>query len=142
MQPVQNALRPTLAANGDDSAIAISPAQHEKIVQAAEGFEAMFIKEMLTQMRKATQTLAGPDSIFSNSINTDMLDMADSAIAAQMAKSRSFGVSDVLLRQLLPQNSTPEFKEAAPPVASVTGEPVNPGQMAAFAMPVHRPFRQ
>jgi flagellar protein FlgJ len=150
MNSVQNELRPTLSPVTDDGAAVIAAAgepprdqaTRQKIVQAAEGFEAMFIKEMLTQMRKATQTLAGPDSIFSNRINTDMLDMADSAIANQLAKGRSFGISEVLLRQLMPENSSGVLKEEAETVALVPEKQASQGQLAAFAQPLNRPFRQ
>lgn len=142
MLPIQNELRPTLAANGEEPAQAISAAEHDKIVQAAEGFEAMFIREMLSQMRKANETLAGPDGMFANSINADMLDMADSAIASQLAKGRSFGIGNVLLRQLLPENPPDAFKEGAAAVASQGIAPASAGPSAAFAPPVHRPFRQ
>lgn len=125
-----------------DSPTAIAPAQRQQIERAAEGFEALFIKEMLAQMRKATRSMAGEDSIFADSINSDMLDFADMAIAEQLARERRFGISEVLIAQLLPQNAAPSLKESP---AAVAYSPVQAGagsELAAFAMPVNLPFRQ
>lgn len=130
-----------LAASADGTP-AIAPAQRQQVERAAEGFEALFIKEMLAQMRKATRSMAGPDSIFADSINSDMLDFADMAIAEQLARERRFGISEVLIAQLLPQNAAPPLKETP---AAVAYSPVQAGagsELAAFAMPVNLPFRQ
>ena len=130
-----------LAASADDTP-AIAPAQRQQVERAAEGFEALFIKEMLAQMRKATRTMAGEDSIFADSINSDMLDFADMAIAEQLARERRFGISEVLIAQLLPQNAAPALKESPPAVAYSPVQAGSGGELAAFAMPVNLPFRQ
>ena len=131
----------TLAATAD-SEPAIAPAQRQQIERAAEGFEALFIKEMLAQMRKATRSMAGEDSIFADSINSDMLDFADMAIAEQLARERRFGISEVLIAQLLPQNAAPALKESPAAVAYSPVQAGRGGELAAFAMPVNLPFRQ
>ncbi|MNT05983.1 hypothetical protein D3C72_1406310 [compost metagenome] len=71
-----------------------------------------------------------------------MLDFADMAIAEQLARERRFGISEVLIAQLLPQNAAPPLKESP---AAVAYSPVQAGagsELAAFAMPVNLPFRQ
>lgn len=73
-----------------------------KATEAAVKFESFFIGQMLQQMRSSTREMAGDDSIYKDSINQDMLDMADKLVADQMAGQRAFGVADAILRQLLP----------------------------------------
>jgi flagellar protein FlgJ len=73
-----------------------------KATKAALQFEGFFIAHMLHQMRAGTRELAGEDSVFKDRVNSDMLDMADTMVADQMAGQRAFGIADAILRQLLP----------------------------------------
>ena len=77
-------------------------AYRKKAAEAAVKFESFFIGHMLKQMRNSTKELAADDSIYKDSINSDMLDMADGMVADQMANQRAFGIADAILRQLLP----------------------------------------
>lgn len=88
-----------------------------KLEEAAEGFEAFFVTEMLRQMHRATQALAGEDSVFSNRINQDMLDMANGFFADTLAGQRAFGVADAIIAQLRPASAS------VPMVANGTTEP-------------------
>ena len=63
-------------------------------------------------------------------------------IETTLARERRFGISEVLIAQLLPQNAAPPLKESP---AAVAYSPVQAGagsELAAFAMPVNLPFRQ
>ena len=71
-----------------------------KATEAAVKFESFFIGDMLHRMRTSTEALK--DEERKDSINRDMLDMADNLVADQMAGQRAFGVADAILRQLLP----------------------------------------
>ena len=73
-----------------------------KATEAAVKFESFFIAQSLHKMREATKAMADDDSIYKDSINSDMLDMADNLVADQLASRRAFGVADAILRQLLP----------------------------------------
>ena len=73
-----------------------------KATEAAVKFESFFIAQSLHKMREATKAMADDDSIYKDSINSDMLDMADNLVADQLAGRRAFGVADAILRQLLP----------------------------------------
>ena len=73
-----------------------------KATEAAIRFESFFIGQMLHQMRAATREMAGPDSVFQDKVNGDMLDLADNLVADKMAGQRAFGIADAILRQLLP----------------------------------------
>lgn len=88
-------------------------AYRKKASEAAVKFESFFIGHMLKQMRSSTKELAGDDSIYKDSVNSDMLDMADNLVADQMAHQRAFGVADAILRQLLPAPAAPPARPMA-----------------------------
>lgn len=69
---------------------------------AAIKFEAFFIKQLLTQMRSSARALADEDSAENKHANQDMLDIADGMVADALAKRRSFGIADMMLKQVLP----------------------------------------
>jgi flagellar protein FlgJ len=75
---------------------------HAKATEAAVKFESFFIAQTLHKMRDATKAMADDDSIYKDSINSDMLDMADNMVADQLAGRRAFGIADAILRQLTP----------------------------------------
>jgi len=99
---------PQAAAAGDP----VDPAYRAKATQAAVKFESFFIGHMLHQMREGASALAADDSPGKNAIDKDMLDMADNLVADRLASQRSFGVANMILRQLLPQ------APSRPPVAA------------------------
>lgn len=84
-----------------------------KATEAAVKFESFFIAQALHKMRDATKAMAADDSFYKDSVNSDMLDMADNLVADQLANRRAFGVADAILRQLLPP------APASPPENSV-----------------------
>ena len=127
-----------------DSEATIQPPSAEyrkKAGKAAEEFEALFIREMLGQMRKTTRAMAGEDSIYAQSINSDLLDFADTAVADQGARQRVFGIANAILAQLLPPdekvNGNNAVKENAAGVASLSQTPETGAGLAAFAMPLY-----
>lgn len=87
-----------------------------KATEAAVKFESFFIAQTLHKMRDATKAMADEDSIYKDSINSDMLDLADNLVADQLANRRAFGVADAILRQLLPP------APASPPESSVISQ--------------------
>jgi flagellar protein FlgJ len=103
----------------DDSG-GVTPQYREKVQAAAEKFEGFFIGQMLRQMRQSTRELAGEDSIYNNSVNQDMLDMADTQLADALASQRAFGIADAILRQLLPSAVAPAAVATAPLKNSAT----------------------
>ena len=67
-----------------------------KLKQAAQGFEAVFLRQMIGAMRSAK---LADDDIFGSSAEDQFRDMGDARLADDMAKKGGFGVSDMLLRQ-------------------------------------------
>ena len=119
-----------LPAGGDAATQADTPvaaAADARLARAAEDFEAMFIRELLSQMRRVTQEFAGDDSVFSNPLHGGMQDYADMQLADTLARQRAFGVADAILGQL-----APELKKTPPAVAQSEHK-----DLAAFAMPLH-----
>lgn len=121
------------AAQADAPVAAASSEYRGKVEKAAEQFEAQFLRQMIKEMRKATREMASEDSVFASSVNSDMLDYADMAVADQLARQRVFGVANAILAQLLPPGGNIHLKSAAAGVASEeTGARPT---LAAFAEP-------
>jgi peptidoglycan hydrolase FlgJ len=120
MNPVPS-LAATLPAGPDTPAPvapAVSPELERQAKAAAEKFEGFFIAQMMRQMRSMSRQIAGEDGVFRDRVNDDMLDMADTMVADQMASQRAFGIADVILRQVLPSTASPTpLNGVAVPVA-------------------------
>ncbi|MBF7978460.1 MULTISPECIES: rod-binding protein [Rahnella] len=71
--------------------------------QAAEQFEALFLRNMLASMRKSTDVLSGEDGMFSSKESRNMRDFYDDALAQNLASQRSTGIASLLIQQLSPQ---------------------------------------
>ena len=71
------------------------PEQQKKLEAAAEAFEAIFARNMIGAMRKAS---IGKDMLASSSMN-QFRDMMDAQTADVMAKSRSLGIAQFLIEQ-------------------------------------------
>src|SRR5262249_13818607 len=68
---------------------AADPAYRAKATEAAVKFESFFISHMMHQMRSGARAL-GADDAQHDSVNSDMLDMADTLVAEQLAGRRAF----------------------------------------------------
>ncbi|MET0518955.1 MAG: flagellar biosynthesis protein FlgJ [Burkholderiaceae bacterium] len=102
--------------NGPDEAERLN----KRASDAAEKFEAFFIKQMMSQMRAATRELADEDSPMKNRVNQDMLDLADGLVADSMAGQRAFGIADMLLKQILPAAGLSPAADASPSPGKTT----------------------
>ncbi|MDB5849654.1 MAG: flagellar biosynthesis protein FlgJ [Rhodoferax sp.] len=91
----------------------IDPAQRASLEKAAVQFEGLFIHQMLKEMRKSTEGIAGDDALFKSQQGNGLLDIADGMVADAMASQRAFGIADTILRQMLPPGSG---AQAAPAV--------------------------
>lgn len=98
MIPIHSTSKPDQIAAQDGH----DPVLRAKAERAAEKFEGFFIGEMLKQMRRTSQELAGKDSFFKDRSNDEMHAMADQMLADALAGQRAFGIADVIMRQLLP----------------------------------------
>ena len=75
--------------------------QETKLKEACRDFEAIFIKQMLDSMKKTVQKTGLMEGGMAEDIFEDML---YHEYAKTMAKTGSFGISDMLLRQFKGDN--------------------------------------
>lgn len=116
---ISNSLPAANTAPGAEVASNETPGYRHKVEQAAEKFEAMFIAQMLREMRKVTREISSADSVFKNNVDSDMLEVADGAVADSLARQRSFGIANAILHQLLPaQGAATVASSNAPPAVA------------------------
>lgn len=104
----------------------------QNLEQAAEQFEALMLRSMLSQMRKAADVL-GEDNPFNSKQQRMMRDFYDDKLASQLASQRSTGIAQMIINQLSPQMSTP-LKDAGSSVALKE----QPRELNAPVIPVMR----
>ncbi|WP_084128234.1 transglycosylase SLT domain-containing protein [Cellvibrio mixtus] len=73
--------------------------QKPALDMAAEQFEAMFLQQVLKQMRKAGDVLAADNPLRSREMDT-MRDFYDGVLAETLAGKRQTGIADMLVKQL------------------------------------------
>ena len=77
----------------------IAIARQARLEDAAEQFEAMFLQQILKQMRKAGDVLSEGSSMRSRQGDT-LREMHDEALAQTLATHRQTGIADLLVKQL------------------------------------------
>ena len=78
----------------------------QNLEQAAEQFEALMLRSMLSQMRTASDVL-GEDNPFNSKQQRMMRDFYDDRLASDLASQRSTGITQMIINQLSPQVNTP-----------------------------------
>ncbi len=68
--------------------------------KAAQGFEAVFIRQVIGSMRKAQLA----NEMFGSSATDNFRELADSKTAESMALLGQFGIADMVYRQLAGEN--------------------------------------
>lgn len=102
----------------------------QNVEQAAEQFEAMFLRSMMQQMRKASDAMAAEDSPFNSKQQRMMRDFYDDRLASELASQRSTGIAGMIIAQLTPAGVKAEAKSAA--------LPQQPSELATPVIPVMR----
>lgn len=87
----------------------------QNLEQAAEQFEAMFLRSMMKQMRKASQALVD-DNPFDSKQQRMMQEFYDDKLTSQLASQRSTGMAQMIIAQLGPQENA-SLKNGPQPVA-------------------------
>ena len=75
--------------------------------QAAEQFENQFLRQMIKEMRQATEALA-KDSPFDSKQQTMWRDFYDDQLSADLAATHSTGLAEMIVKQLSPPASPSE----------------------------------
>ncbi len=78
------------------STVAASSPQREQLREAAEAFEAVFLRQMIGSMRQAKLT---DDDLFGSQAGDQFRDLADGKLAENMANGNSFGIAELLMQQ-------------------------------------------
>ena len=76
-----------------------SEAKKEALTEAAQQFEAIFMKMLLSSMRKAQEVLVS-DSPFNSQSTKFYRDMHDQQMAVDLSSKGSLGLTDLIVRQL------------------------------------------
>ncbi|MGR5167213.1 rod-binding protein [Vibrio astriarenae] len=72
----------------------------DSLMQVAHQFEALFVQQMLKNMRATTQVLGDEDNPLSMHSADMFQDMLDGQLAHTISQTSNFGIADVLYRQL------------------------------------------
>jgi len=80
-------------------------AKKEALQEAAQQFEAIFMKMLLSSMRKAQEVLES-DSPFNSQSSKFYRDMHDQQMAVELSSNGSLGLTDLIVRQLGGDNGT------------------------------------
>ncbi len=67
----------------------------QQLQQAAQAFEAIFLRDMIGVMRKASLG----DDLMGNSGSTEFRDMMDDRLADEMVQNNGLGIADLLVAQ-------------------------------------------
>ncbi|WP_312742604.1 rod-binding protein [Cedecea neteri] len=105
-------------------------ARPQNVEQAAEQFEAMFLRSMMQQMRKASDAMAAEDSPFNSKQQRMMRDFYDDRLATELASQRSSGIAGMIIAQLTPAGVKAGGESAA--------LPQQPTEIATPVIPVMR----
>ena len=71
-------------------------AKRAQLKEAAQAFEAVFLRQMIGSMRQAKLT---EDELFGSSATDQFQGMADAKLADNMAEKSNFGIAELLLKQ-------------------------------------------
>lgn len=97
---IQSVNRRTAVLPGDIS----GQVRPQNLAEAAGQFEALFLRSMLKEMRKAADVL-GEGNPFNSKQQQLMRDFYDDALAQQLASQQSTGIARMIIQQLTPQGA-------------------------------------
>lgn len=96
-----NAITPGMTTLPGDMTGQVKP---QNLEQAAEQFEAMFLRSLMKEMRKASQALVD-DNPFDSKQQRMMQEFYDDRLTSQLASQQSTGIAQMIVTQLGPQAS-------------------------------------
>lgn len=72
----------------------------QTLAQASEQFEALFLRSMTRQMRKASDALVGDDDPFNSKQQRMLRDFYDDRLSQTLAAQHCSGMAELLVKQL------------------------------------------
>ena len=109
-----NSLNTQTPATGGDA----SAQRQQELRQAAQAFEAVFIRQLLGAMRRAKLA----DDMFGSQATDQVRGMADSRLADTMSQRGTFGIADMLVAQFQRRQSVQQPQTGANAAASTNPE--------------------
>jgi len=106
-----NTVKPTQQSGSFATADAVDIARRARLEQVSEQFEALFLQQILKQMRKAGDVLSADSPLRSRQLDT-LRDFHDEALADTLASRRQTGIADMLVKQL--SGASSDTPRAAP----------------------------
>jgi soluble lytic murein transglycosylase len=91
-------------------------ARREQLEVVSEQFEALFLQQILKQMRKASDVLTADNPMRSRDLDT-MRDFYDELLADTLAQKKQVGIADMLVRQL--SGGAEQVAEARDPMTTL-----------------------
>lgn len=85
--------------NADDS-VASTTVRENHLRQAAQQFEAIFMRQMLKEMRKVDALLDSKDNPLHSDAGQMMQGLYDDALCDRLAKQQSMGIAELIVKQL------------------------------------------
>ena len=110
-------INPALNAPAAQAADPATAQREGQLRQAAEAFEAVFLRQVIGSMRQAK---IGED-LFGSSASDQFRDMADARLADDMAARGSFGIAELLLQQFGRANAASANATATPAAGTTDG---------------------
>ena len=105
--------------------LAAKPTDPAGLKKAAQQFEAIFLRQMISSMRSAS---LGEDMLGSTA-GDQFRDMADARTADSMAEKGSLGIAEMLMRQFGAKEATPPATAVHPTAPKAAPDPaVDTGQ--------------
>lgn len=86
----------SLVSNNTATATAGAAKDEARLKSAAQAFEAVFLRQMISSMRSASLG----DGLLDSSASNQFRDMADAKVADSMAEKGVLGIAEMLARQL------------------------------------------
>lgn len=71
--------------------------------QAAQQFEAIFMRQMLKEMRKVDALLDSKDNLLNSDAGKMMQGLYDDMLCDTLARQQSMGIAELIVKQLSPQ---------------------------------------
>ncbi len=95
--------------------------RRQELRQAAQAFEAVFVRQLLGSMRSAKLA----DDMFGSQATDQFRDMADARLADTMSQRGTFGIADMLVAQFERHRSVQQAQTGASPDAGANATAAN-----------------
>ncbi|HBC80798.1 MAG TPA: rod-binding protein [Escherichia sp.] len=99
---VLNALT-SVQQSADDSSV-VSTVRENHLRQAAQQFEAIFMRQMLKEMRKVDALLDSKDNPLNSDAGRMMQGLYDDTLCDALARQQGMGIAELIVKQLSAQH--------------------------------------